>query len=101
MKRDLRVVIKLNMRHVCDMIRCADIGYWAECDGISVRVRIADDPAYAGKKYALTDARIRRGMQLMADKYPRHFASYLADSDDAETGDMLVQLVCFGEVIFG
>jgi len=44
---------------------------------------------------------IRRGLQLMATKHSRHWAEFLAENDDAETGDVFVQLCVFGEVIFG
>lgn len=101
MKRDMRVVIKLDRRRIADMLCTRGCDYWAEFDGVKVRVRIDDSAEHAGKKYVLTDSRLRRGMQLMAIKYPRHFADYLAENDDAETADVLVQLACFGELIYG
>jgi hypothetical protein len=49
----------------------------------------------------LTLEGLRRGVQLMADQYPKHFADLAANSGDAITGDVLVQLAVFGELIYG
>lgn len=53
------------------------------------------------KKYPLTLARLRHGLQVMATKYPRHFADILAENDDATTGDVLLQCAIFGELVYG
>lgn len=42
-----------------------------------------------------------RGLVVMAQKYPQHFANFVAENDDAETGDVFLQCACFGELIFG
>jgi hypothetical protein len=44
---------------------------------------------------------LERGLQLMADKYPVHFENFLFENDDAETGDVFLQLCCFGEIVYG
>jgi len=44
---------------------------------------------------------IRYGLQVMADKYPRHFQDLLNDNDDAITGDVFLQCCLWGEVVFG
>jgi hypothetical protein len=44
---------------------------------------------------------IKVGLALMADKYPEHWGNFMSENDDAETGDVFFQLVCFGEVIYG
>ena len=46
-------------------------------------------------------AAIDRGLQVMANKYPRHFANWLAENDDAETGDVFIQCCVLGEVVYG
>ncbi len=43
---------------------------------------------------------VKRGVQVMAEKYPRHFANMVNDNGDAETGDTLVQCALFGELVF-
>lgn len=44
---------------------------------------------------------VKRGAQVMAKKYPRHWADFIAENDDAITGDVFVQCCLFGEVIYG
>ena len=44
---------------------------------------------------------MQRGLSLLAERYPRHFAAFLTERDDAPTADVWLQLVVFGEVIYG
>lgn len=44
---------------------------------------------------------IAKGLQLMAEKYPRHFGDFMNESGDATTGDVFVQLCVFGDVVYG
>jgi len=46
-------------------------------------------------------AAIKRGLQLLADKYPKHWSDFMQENEDADTGDVFLQLALFGEVIFG
>jgi len=41
------------------------------------------------------------GLKIMAEKYIRHFADFIEEKDDAETSDVFLQCVCFGEAIYG
>jgi hypothetical protein len=45
--------------------------------------------------------RLQEGLQVMAEKYPRAFADFMSEDDDAETGDVFVQCAVLGEIIFG
>lgn len=56
------------------------------------------DPEY---DKVLDRAAIDRGLQLMAEKYPKHWADFIVENDDATTGDVFLQLALFGEVVFG
>lgn len=58
-----------------------------------------DDPKYAGK--VLDAAAMLRGLQLLADNYPKHWADFIEDNEDADTADVFLQLALFGEVVFG
>ncbi len=49
----------------------------------------------------LDRAAIERGLQLMAEKYPKHYADFMAENDDAITGDVFLQSALYGEVVFG
>ena len=44
---------------------------------------------------------IKNGLATMAEKYPKHFADFVQENDDAETGDIFLQCICFGEAIYG
>jgi len=41
------------------------------------------------------------GLKLMATKYPKHFADWINENDDAITGDVFLQCALFGEIVFG
>lgn len=53
------------------------------------------------KLHRLDLAAIKRGFQVMAERYPQHFADYLAEKGDATTGDVFLQCCVFGEVLYG
>ena len=59
------------------------------------------DPGEGEEPKTLDRAACLRGLQVMADKYPKDFADFLAENDDADTGDVFLQCALFGEVIFG
>lgn len=44
---------------------------------------------------------IAEGLKVMAQKYPKAWADFMNENDDAETGDIFLQCICFGEVIYG
>lgn len=62
-------------------------------------IAIAVDDEGPAKRIDLS--RLCRALDLMAKKYPRHFADILCGNDDAITGDVLIQLACFEELIYG
>lgn len=57
------------------------------------------DKRYCSKRLDITS--IKAGLTLMSTKQPRHFGNFMSDNDDADTGDVFLQLCLFGEVIFG
>ena len=52
-------------------------------------------------KYRIDLEVIKTGLTIFAAKYPRHFADFIAENDDADTGDIFLQCCCFGEAIYG
>jgi hypothetical protein len=52
-------------------------------------------------KHILNLESIKKGLQVMATKYPSHFNDFMQENDDACTGDVFLQCCLFGEVIFG
>ena len=58
-----------------------------------------DFPASA--KHHITLADVEKGLKLMQEQYPRHYADLAEEEDDAITGDVWLQLAVFGELIYG
>lgn len=44
---------------------------------------------------------IQKGLEVMAEKYPEHFADIMSGNDDSATADVLIQCALFGEIIYG
>lgn len=44
---------------------------------------------------------IKKGLQVMAKKYPKHWTNFITKHDDAITGDVFLQCCLFGELIYG
>jgi hypothetical protein len=44
---------------------------------------------------------ITEGLKVMARDYARHFADFMAEKDDACTGDVFLQCCLFGKVVYG
>ena len=81
----------------------ADPAFWDGGGQIIVRY---DDPdkddegeSTGRKVFGLTQ--LAKGLQIMAEKYPRHFADFVAENDDADTGDCFLQCVILGDVVYG
>jgi hypothetical protein len=60
-----------------------------------------DEPVKGKKTYRLDLESITKGLQVMAEKCPRHFADMVSEDFDATTGDVFLQCCLFGEVIYG
>ena len=52
-------------------------------------------------KHHITIADVQKGLELMRDQYPRHYADLVEENDDLITGDVWLQLAVFGELIYG
>lgn len=66
-----------------------------------------DEWKFKGKKdgdvqlVLLTPEKLQKGIQIMAENYPRHFGDWCNDNSDSITGDVFVQCSLFGEIVFG
>ena len=60
----------------------------------------ADEPILK-KPFRLDIDAIQKGLEVMGQKYPKHFADFLSENDDANTGDIFLQCCIFGECIYG
>ena len=70
-------------------------------EGGSITIGDLEDSGAKFKHKILTRAVLRAGLQTMAEKYPSHYAEFVRENDDAETGDVFLQCCCFGEIIYG
>lgn len=52
-------------------------------------------------EYRLDRAALLRGSDLMAEKFPHHFANVITENADAETGDVYLQCCLFGGIVYG
>lgn len=52
-------------------------------------------------KHHITLDDVKKGLELMRDLYPRHWADLVEEDDDLTTGDVWLQLTVFGELIYG
>ena len=107
-----------------DLLCCAfegGIGYWAQVElledagarpwryvhELPVRggsVTLSDSTGEGWPETAepyLNGTSLQEGLKIMGDKHPRHMADFLAENEDAITGDVFVQCCVFGEVVFG
>ena len=64
-------------------------------------VFIEDREGGDGKTYELSLTSIQEGLAVMARDFPRHYADFLGENDDAETGDVFLQCCLFGDVVYG
>jgi len=69
--------------------------------GGSVTVTELDPDDGTCKKHLLTKGKLAKGLALMADVQPLHFADALNGDDDAITGDVFLQLCLFGKIVYG
>ena len=49
----------------------------------------------------LTLEDFNKGMEKAAIIEPRHYADFMSENDDADTGYVLLQVIAYGEVVFG
>jgi hypothetical protein len=79
--------------------------YWHPCQLIPLHpgcsLTISDQEDDAKKEYTLDRAAIERGVQVMAEKFTRHFSNVVNENDDATTADVFLQCCLFGDVIYG
>jgi len=64
-------------------------------------VLIKDTESDEQKTYIIDLPTMRRGLAIMAQKYPKHFADMVTENDDASTSDCFLQCCAFGEEIYG
>lgn len=59
------------------------------------------DEINGAKKWRLDRTSIEAGLEAMRTKHPRHYGDFLAENEDAITGDVFLQLALFGQLVYG
>lgn len=63
---------------------------------------IVDESTGKTKVHTITRESIHRGINIMADKWPAHFADMVSeDGGDAITADVFLQCVVLGDIVYG
>lgn len=80
-----------------------DPSFWI---GGGTATAVYDNPLRAegnggGKMAGIARHDFTRGLSLMAEKSPKHFADLISENDDALTHDVFMQYVILGEVVYG
>jgi hypothetical protein len=61
-----------------------------------------EDNDQADFKPVLLDwSKLVEGLKVMSEKEARHFADFLAENEDATTGDVFVQCAVLGKTVYG
>lgn len=73
----------------------ADPKLW---DGdFQIEVEELDDDGYVVESHVIDTEKFQKGLQVLADQFPKVFANITGDNHDANTADMMLQCICFGE----
>jgi hypothetical protein len=54
----------------------------------------------AEARHTITIDDVKKGLEMMRDLYPQHWAELAEEYDDAITGDVFLQLAVFGELVY-
>lgn len=125
-EEDYKVItmVTITPERVADVLRCALEGgstYWckdfkphsypegcllgheaiARGEPFNVGLFYGDDYGMTYKLIVNSRERIAEALQDMQSRYRRHFEDVVNENEDANTGDILFQLLCFGEVVYG
>jgi hypothetical protein len=73
---------------------------WPVYDGGAVLLEVIEDYEEPRTVKLDKDA-LKRGLELMPKVAPRHWQDFVNENDDAETGDVFIQLCVLGEVVYG
>jgi len=69
-------------------------------DNCRAEVKVEDfiDPDEGKSVHTIRRKDVRKGLQVLANKYPLHFKDLVEGDDDGLTADVYLQCVLFGEV---
>ena len=82
-----------------------ELGYESETDKVLKNgeysiIRDIEEES-SNNEYQLNLKMVKKGLTVMAKKYPKHFADFINEDYDQTTGDVFLQCCLFGDVIYG
>lgn len=79
-----------------------DPGFWTGGGQADLRYDgEKDEEGSAASTVTIGQQALLNGLNIMAAKAPKHFADLVNENDDAITHDVFMQMVVFGEIIYG
>lgn len=104
----MKVLLDVPDDVLCAVVEGAHIRYWARDVRFSpsalllvLREREGDDGDAITEPIRVDAAGFELALARMAAMAPAQFGRLIAGDWDADTGDVLVQLACFGDVKYG
>lgn len=121
----IKLEMEIEERRLKDLVSCGfegGVGYWCVItdyenkNNAKVAFRHIDLPFVEGgavlcevndeedpPTLRLDKAAIERGLKLFSSdkQWKRHFANFIKENEDAETGDVFLQLCMLGDVVYG
>lgn len=62
-------------------------------------VKLFNDEGNESRTLNIED--IKKGLKVMAEEQPQHFADFIEGNGDNDTGDVFLQLCLFSDVVYG
>lgn len=110
----MKATIEISDEKIENLLVCAFEGgsnYWIDHTEIDPKCKFYEAPFESwlkvytvdepGRAWFLNRITLESGMSLMAQKHPRHFADVVSENEDANTGDIFLQLCLFEELVYG
>lgn len=73
-----------------------------EGGSVALFLRTEAPESEEGKKvYRLDRVALQKGLLILQQKYPHHFAAILSEEGDAMTGDSFLQCCLLGDIVYG
>lgn len=64
-------------------------------------IELVEDEEAGNEKHVLLLSDVKRGLEVMAKKYSRHWQAVVEDNHDSETADVFLQCCIFREIAYG
>lgn len=97
----MQIEINLTEKALVSAVASATISYWGQCSYRGMFPLAVSDRLDGGPAHVLELSDLVRAVGLLASCAPTHLGHLMLGNADGDTGDLLIQLACFGEVKYG